>query len=200
MTIARLTTSSLNQGPVKKKAVLAGNTPILSGAYESIATVTVGSGGSSSISFTSIPNTYQHLQIRAISRGTASAAAVEMYATFNGTTTNYYRGHQIYGTGTQTIANVDSNTSSNYIFYTPAATSPVTSFSGGVLDILDYSNTNKNKTLRGLSGFDGNATDSGFILFRSGLWMNTAAISQIDLTLSSGNFAQYSHFALYGIR
>jgi hypothetical protein len=32
------------------------------GDFESIATVTVGSGGSAVISFTSIPSTYAHLQ------------------------------------------------------------------------------------------------------------------------------------------
>ena len=36
------------------------------GDFESIATVTVGGGGAASIEFTSIPGTYQHLQIRGI--------------------------------------------------------------------------------------------------------------------------------------
>lgn len=32
--------------------------------YDSIATTTVGAGGAASITFSSIPSTYQHLQIR----------------------------------------------------------------------------------------------------------------------------------------
>jgi len=178
--------------------LLGGGAPA-GGDYESIQTVTVGSGGASSISFTSIPATYSHLQLRAISRGTTSAANVEMFSTFNSTTTNYWRGHQIFGDGSAATANAESTSTSNYVFFSPAATALSNTFATGVLDILDYSNTNKNKTLRSLTGFDVNGS-GGFIIFRSGLWMNTAAISQIDLTLASGNFVQYSSFALYGIK
>jgi hypothetical protein len=37
------------------------------GDYESIATVSVGGGGAADVEFTSIPGTYTHLQIRALS-------------------------------------------------------------------------------------------------------------------------------------
>jgi hypothetical protein len=71
-------------------------------------------------------------------------------------------------------------------------------FRASVLDILDYSNTNKYKTLRALDAGDSNGSGNMEIL--SNLWMNTAAITSITLTLDSGNFTQYSSFALYGIK
>jgi hypothetical protein len=170
------------------------------GDYESIATVTVGSGGSSSISFTSIPSTYQHLQIRAISRSaTAGTGNQELLMRYNGSSTNYYRMHQLYGDGAGAFAGVNASTAENTPFYTPTAGQTANVFAGAVIDILDYANTNKNKTVRSLTGFDLNG--SGFVIFRSGLWMNTSAISSISLTAdASGTIAQYSSFALYGIK
>jgi hypothetical protein len=71
-------------------------------------------------------------------------------------------------------------------------------FGASVLDVLDASNTNKYKTVRALDGVDTNG--AGTIEFMSSLWMNTAAITAMTLTLNSGNFSQYSHFALYGVK
>jgi hypothetical protein len=67
------------------------------GDYESIATVTVGSGGSSSISFTSIPSTYQHLQVRAIQRCSSGVNNLQMQ--LNSDTGNNYSTHRLGGTG-----------------------------------------------------------------------------------------------------
>lgn len=170
-------------------------------SYESIATVTVGSGGSASISFTSIPATYTHLQIRAIIRGTASATNVDSIIRFNNDSTigNYYYYHQLYGDGSSaTSNNANSDTTATLYSFAPAANATASVFGGSVLDILDYSNTNKYKTTRSLHGYDNNG--NGFIILRSGLWMQTSAINRIDLTPSSNNFAQYSQFALYGIK
>jgi len=71
-------------------------------------------------------------------------------------------------------------------------------FSGLVIDVLDYENANKNKTIRSLDGFDSNG--GGQICFNSGLWISTSVIDRLDLIPSASTFAQYSHFALYGIK
>lgn len=160
-------------------------------AYESISTVTV-STAVSSISFTSIPATYKHLQIRGIGKPTA-AGGQELYFTLNGDTTSNYYSHQLYGNGASAVAASYGTTSNAYITYWSGS-----EFGSFVCDILDYSNTNKNTTTRALGGHDLNG--SGYILLRSGLWMNTSAVSTINLFLSSGNFAQYSQLALYGIK
>ena len=60
----------------------AGVAPVTS-SYESIATVSVGSGGQSSIVFSSIPSTYKHLQLRAIARTDYAAASIAFHLQFN---------------------------------------------------------------------------------------------------------------------
>jgi hypothetical protein len=66
-----------------------------------------------------------------------------------------------------------------------------------VTDIIDYANTNKYKTLRSLGGTDRNGT--GEIQLASGLWMNTTAISSIQIT-TGANFTTTTQFALYGVK
>lgn len=67
-----------------------------------------------------------------------------------------------------------------------------------ILDILDYSNTSKNKTARSLRGCDNNG--SGYVGLQSSLWINTSAISQLEIFVNGSTFNQFSTFALYGIK
>ena len=66
-------------------------------SYESIATVTVGAGGSSSISFSSIPSTYKHLQIRSINLSSSTDNNILMR--FNSDSGANYSRHYVYGDG-----------------------------------------------------------------------------------------------------
>jgi hypothetical protein len=174
------------------------NYPRVTGSYESIATVTVGSGGQSTISFTSIPSTYTHLQIRGIARCASSTADSAMTFNSDSSSGSYFANHQFYGEGLGSISASTSPASTKAEpLYTPGSGVTSSIFAGFVVDILDYQNTNKNKTVRSLAGWDANA--SGYIVYRSCLWMKTEAISRIDWTVT-GNWAQYSSFALYGIK
>jgi len=166
----------------------------LVGDYQSIATTTIGAGGASSITFSSIPSTYQHLQLRVLARSTRGATDDDLKLTFNGTTTNYYR-HEVYGTGSAVSAYASSGTAIE-VGHLNGGTSTASYFSATVLDVLDYANTNKNKTTRSLSG----GMDLDRIKFMSGGWFDTSAITSITLTAGGGNLAQYSSFALYGIK
>lgn len=203
MTIARLATSSLNQGPTKKKAILAGNLPILSGAYDSIATVTVGAGGQASVVFDNIPQNYKHLQLRILGKTDRNATLNSPYMIFN-TDTNLanYVDHEIYADGSTVYAQAYTNNDAGIILerFAGSGTGTTNIFGALVLDILDYTNTNKYTTTRLFSGVDLNG--SGQVSFVSGLWKNTAAVTK--LTFNQGYlatvFQQYSHFALYGIR
>jgi hypothetical protein len=160
--------------------------------YSSIQTVTVGSGGASSITFSSIPSTYTHLQIRGIARD--ASGNNNGYIQFNGDTGSNYSYHYLVGGGSSASAGgAASATNSLVMQYNNGSNM----FGATILDILDYANTNKNKTVRSLNGWDQNG--SGSIFMWSGLWMNTSAISSITLT-EAGNFAQYSSFALYGVK
>ena len=167
---------------------------IATGSYESISTVTVGSGGSATVEFTSIPSTYTHLQIRGIARGTAGAWN---YLSINGNTTsgNYYA-HELTGNGSSAFGNAYTGTSDGMQLLTTYGYTSV--FSGIVIDILDYTSTNKNKTIRCLNGWDNNG--AGEIRFSSGLFSATpAAVTSIKLTCGN-TYQQYTQFALYGIK
>ena len=172
---------------------------LVTGDYESIATVSVGSGGSSSIDFTSIPSTFQHLQIRGIVRSNLSATAAGFIMRFNSDSGSNYATHNLLGDGASTQAN--AYTSNTYIYpsdYAPAASATASIFGTMVIDILDYANTNKYKTSRNLFGTDLNG--SGHVGIVSGVWMNTNAITSVSLKFTTSNAVQYSHFALYGIK
>jgi hypothetical protein len=165
-------------------------------SYESIATVTVGSGGAADVTFSSIPSTFTHLQVRAIARGTSTPVSLVMQ--FNGATTNYNM-HQLYGDGSS-VTSANPSDSAILIGNLTPSSAGANIFAGNVIDILDYKNTNKNTTARALSGYDNNG--SGFAVFQSGLWVDTSAITSIKLfpRSATGNLVQYSSFALYGIK
>jgi hypothetical protein len=172
---------------------------VVIGDYESIQTHIVGSGGQSSITFTTIPSTYKHLQIRGIIRSTNSGTDANARLRFNSDTGSNYRFHYLGGSGSGSGYAGDSGaTTFAYAGLSSAASSTSGVFGVQVIDILDYANTSKNKTVRSLTGVDNNG--SGFIELDSSLWMNTAAINNISIFFTSGNLAEYSHFALYGIK
>lgn len=172
--------------------IMASSRLVSSTAYESIATA-VGTGSSATITFSSIPATFKHLQIRAIARVASSSGAYLQYNSDTGT--NYTR-HYLEGNGSTVAAG--SGTSQTKIDYLQAISTASTN-GVNIVDILDYANTNKYKTTRILGGFDVNGT--GQIGLGSGLWMSTSAISTITITTSGGaNFATTTQFALYGIK
>jgi hypothetical protein len=169
------------------------------GDYESIATVTVGSGGATDVTFSSIPATYTHLQIRGIGRGTDASKDVNIYFQFNGDTATNYSAHGLYGTGAVASAFGSANSSDPIAFRTSSGNSTSGTFGVGVMDILDYANTNKFKTIRSLTGHDENGTD-GMVWLFSANWRSTSAITSIKLYGTGYNLAQFSQFALYGIK
>ena len=173
-------------------------------SFEPIATTTVGSGGSSSITFSSIPSTYKHLQIRGISKQSATTTGFPNVGAYFNSDTTYtnYISHYVNGNGSAVSAgNVQASGYYAYSFNTTTSNSGYANiFSVMVMDILDYASTNKNKTIRTLGGQDANG--SGEVVLTSGLWMNSStAINAVTFTLpGGGNFSEYSSFALYGIK
>jgi hypothetical protein len=175
------------------------------GAMFALGVITVGSAGTSTISFTNISNTYKHLQIRSILRNSSgSASSLDLYMNFNGDTSTNYRAYKQIGGDGSSAFSVASGTSTPALdkiapayFVNNGNTAGV--YSAWVCDILDYANTNKFKVTRSLNGQDLNG--SGSIRFISGLWQSTSAINSITLTIEGGNnFVQNSQFALYGIK
>lgn len=174
--------------------ILASSTRVAAGDFESIATVTVGSGGAANVEFTSISGTYTHLQLRAI----IYSGNLDIEMQFNGATgsTDYVGLHQLKGDGSSASAVAVGERNS---FYWTLAPQSGNYFGAVITDILDYTNTNKYKTIRTLGGRDMNG--SGDVFLRSGLYKkDTNAITSIKVFPSTSTFNQYSHFALYGIK
>ena len=168
-----------------------------SGAYDSIATTTVGGGGSATVTFSSIPSTYTHLQVR-VTAQSARANAIDYFnMRVNSDTGSNYYAHLLYGNGTSASAYA-TGTDTKLDFSQWVASSATSVFGTAVIDVLDYADTNKNKTVRCLNGYDANG--SGITQLASGLWTNTSAITSLSFYFSNANVAQYSSFALYGIK
>ena len=162
--------------------------------FYSIATQTVGAGGAATVTFSSIPQTYSHLQIRGF---VLSGVADNLDMNFNGDSTgaNYVR-HWLWGDGSSAQWTGNTNMGTAQFGFTSGST---TQPWNGVTEILDYTSTSKNKTIRSLGGTDLNG--SGRVQFQSALWINTSAISSIVIKNDGGsNFSQNTTFALYGVK
>lgn len=177
------------------------------GAYEPIGVAVVPSGGLSSITFGSIPQTYTHLQIRVLAQTNRSTYGRDsLQCRVNGDSGNNYSGHYLFGDGSSTGSG-GSASQALFGFGTIGASAGGTlnNFGIAVADFFDYANTSKYKTVRSLAGTDMNGTGTGgiggLVELSSGAWYNTAAITSIVLTPGVGTlFNQYSSFALYGIK
>jgi hypothetical protein len=163
------------------------------GDFESIATVTVGTAVAN-IEFTSIPQTYTHLHIRAFVKSTTTSPYMEMQ--LNGDTATNYSRHGLFGDGAGAAQTFGSPTVSYMNFGFGSINANI--FGITIMDILDYSNTNKFKSTRTFTGTDFNG--SGIAWMFSDNWRSTSAVTSIKVVPSLGNFGQYSSFALYGVK
>ena len=174
-------------------------------SYESIATVNVGTLGAATVTFSSIPSTYKHLQIRALAQTNRAVYGIDqLNIQLNSDTGTNYARHYLYGDGSAAAAGGSSSANLFFDLNGSVGTSTGGTFGGLVIDILDYANTSKYKTGRALSGVDLNGTIAGYggrVGLFSGLWQNTAAISTITISPNIGTLiTQYSSFALYGVK
>ena len=170
-------------------------------SFESIASTTVGAGGTAGVTFSSIPSTYTHLQIRFMIKDTDTATSTQIPVNIrmnSDTTTSNYALHRLYGDGSTTGANGYTNTYSFVRAWFTSMSNVSNTFGVGIVDILDYANTNKYKTVRAIGGTESNS--AGAVALSSGLWMSTNAINTLYIYSDNGNLAQYSHVALYGIK
>jgi hypothetical protein len=168
------------------------------GAYDALATVTL-SATTASIEFAGIPSTYKHLQIRSISRESTGTIS-QQYLRFNGDTATNYSIHTLTGNGASAGTAGSAGANQPYINcgIKTGSSDLANTFGVAVIDILDYADTTKNKTVRTLSGVDLNG--SGYAWMSSGAWRNTSAITKIVLTAEVASFVQYSQFTLYGVK
>ncbi len=183
---------SLQSSKTWYRSMLAGNPKMEYGAYELISTA-YGTGSSGTITFSSIPSTYKHLQIRLTNKNTNNAYDV-LYLRFNGDSATNYSYHTLYGSGTSVASSSGSSTTFARL---TGGNGTVDGYTASVVDVLDYGNTSKNTTVRVLDGYSG---ASPRIFIQSGAWRNTAAVTSISITDSDSNFTTASRFSLYGIK
>jgi len=203
MAISRFSKQSIQLAFPKQQSVWDGISQ--PAAMDAIGSITVASSATS-ITFSSIPQTYTHLQIRGISKTNYGGGYDANFIQFNGdTSTSNYVWHRLAGDGSSASAAYGATgTADSAIRFMDTTTTGGTSspiFGAAIVDILDYTSTTKTKTVRSLGGYDQNG--SGHINFGSGLWLTSnAAITSITITdmSNNGSFQQYSTFALYGIK
>ena len=172
----------------------------LPSSFESIASAT-GTGSSGLITFSSIPSTYSHLQIRGIFRSSETTGTNIYINLINNDSGSNYTAHRIQGDGSSRTSAGAANQPDIFAGRAPGTGTTTGTMGAIILDIHDYASTTKLKTLRMLSGQNSNDTYAGLISLRSGLWRNTNAINSISFDLGAGvNFSTSTTFALYGIK
>jgi hypothetical protein len=201
MAVSRLSQQSIQQAFPKGNTVWDGTTA--TSAFDSLGTVVL-SANSTTVTFSNIPQTYAHLQVRYVTRtsttNSGSWSSMVFSTSFNSGATGY-NNHILYGDGSQGLSTYEGLTNRINFGTTSGNGALANSFGSGVFEILDYTNTSKFKTVRFLDGFDNNG--SGLVALRSGLWQSSSAISSI--TFGPENFAGLSYltgtsFSLYGIK
>lgn len=178
-------------------------TPAVPTSYESIATL-VGNGTANQLTFSNIPQTYKHLQLRMVARDlvTTDNDLKALYLVFNtDTTTSYWFGGyaNVNGSGSGGATTTSLLSIGNAIRSNGSATGAV---GVSIVDIVDYTDTAKFKTIKSFSGgAPGNDNNPSAIRNSGGYWKSTNAITSIIISNQSGQpFTTTSVFALYGIR
>ena len=204
MAVYKFSTNSLKT-PLKYSSLLAGNAAYVPLAYDSITTSTVGSGGVASVTFSSIPATYTHLQVRYFAQtNRATYGRDAIYLRFNSDSATNYSYHTLAGDGGTAYSGAAGTQDKMLLPEVTTTTAGASIFGGGIIDIMDYKNTSKYKTVRSIGGGDHNGTVASLgaeVSLRSGAWYSTSAINSITFYPTSGStISQYSKFALYGIK
>ncbi len=169
------------------------------GDYESIQTYTLGAS-QTSVTFSGIAATYKHLQIRMLARGdTSGYNDTSVLMQLNSDTATNYSFHGLGGDGSSAYAFGSATQANMNVGGVSATAGLASSYGGVVIDLLDYANTNKYKTVRALGGSDRNGNGTAYL--HSGSWRSTSAVDTIKIYPgNSTNWVQYSSFALYGIK
>jgi hypothetical protein len=204
MAITKMSNSGIaSTGTEKYNDMLAGNAPYEPSGFYSIASA-VGTGSSATITFSSIPQTFQSLQLRIMARdiGAGTSTGNATFIRLNANTGNNYSWHA-------TSAGGGSITNENYTYgatggngYMNAVVAAGGNPSGvmgvGIINIDNYASTSQRKTIRVLAGTE--QISDGRIVMSSINFNSTGAITQIDIQGSQASFATSTVISLYGIK
>jgi hypothetical protein len=166
--------------------------------FELISTQILASA-TATVTFSSIPQTYKHLQLRFTARDSSAFAGSSIYMNLNGDVGSNYSDHLLGGNGSSATSGSDVSSTYMRLGAVTANSSTASAFGAGITDILDYTSTTKNKTIRTLIGAV--VSTNNFVYLSSGAWLSTAAVTSLSITdVPSGvSFMAGSRFSLYGV-
>ena len=170
---------------------------------EAIAT-TYMEADATSVEFTSIPSSYEHLQLRWSTKADRAGTTDNIYIRFGtgggaADTGGNYSTHVTYGSLTTETTHLRSGSTGISAWASTGGTADSAEYGTGIVDILDYVNTNKNTALSSVGGMSG-MSDYPIAAFSSGLWDATGAVDRSKLTAAnSTNLVRGSEFTLYGL-
>jgi hypothetical protein len=165
----------------------------MANTYELIASNIVGSGGTSSVSFTSISSSYTDIKLVWSSRSDANN--LDMGISYNGSSANV--SSRILWVITDGSVRSEANAYAYYVMNPSGSTS--STFANGELYMPNYAGSN-NKSFSVDMATENNASTGTRLGLQAGINASTAAISSLTITPNAGNFVQYSSFYLYGIK
>jgi hypothetical protein len=166
------------------------------GAFELIESQVL-AATATSVTFSSIPQTYKHLQVRFTSRFTDAFTSSNFSFRVNGDTAANYASHRITNQSASISADNLSATSTPYLGFMPGGSTTANTFNSGIIDLLDYTSTVKTKTFKAFIGSESSSRMS----IAGGLWNNTSAVTSLTFREPSGlTLAIGCRFSLYGIK
>jgi hypothetical protein len=159
--------------------------------YTPLATVTLGSSASS-VTFSSIPATYRDLILVCSEMKTTSSTA-SVFMRFNGATSDYST-VLMRGNGSDTVSSNNGGVTDR-LFATASAEPTTSNASNAIVQIMDYSATDKHKTILSRSNNASDATEAN-----AGRYASTTAITSVQVGMDLGlSFATGSRFDIYGV-
>ena len=171
------------------------------GAFDLLETTLI-STNTASVTFSNLNNysDYKHLQIRYTARSSRTAFDDSINLRLNSITSTSYAQHGLEGDGSSVTSGGAGSQNTIFFNWIPAANANASSFGAGFIDILDFSSSSKNTTIRTLTGMLDNAQPWRKIRLTSGLLNNTAAITAVQIYPTFGNFVSGSRLSLYGVK
>ena len=177
--------------------IMAGSIAGVDPAYELIQSQLL-TGTQSLVTFSSIPQTYKHLQVRAVVKSDYSGSFDIMLMRVNGATSNYSQHVLLGNPGSNSVLSSSTAGAANIQVGWVNGSPTTSAFAPAVIDILDSFSTTKNKTVR---SFSGSPNDLARVGLYSGAYFSTTTISSLSfLSNYAGNWIAGSRFSLYGVK
>jgi hypothetical protein len=166
-------------------------------AMQPIYTQTVGSGGATSITFNSIPQTFTDLKLVMSSRTAGANNFFDPSLQFNNDASSVYSYTQLYGTGSGSATSDRASNFAKFPLWQNGSSSTSNTFGNYECYIPNYTSSNFKQVI--IDAVTENNASTALSMLVAGLWRSTSAISTMNISSSSNAFQQYTTFSLYGI-